>query len=187
MPSAIAASLPSVSLCGFKYFDQPHFGFRPVWLYIAMVSSAVSASLWLSAPFMASDTSTSLLVTSFMCELEMVSFTVGCTIVWLQLHEFHFQSSARAASAASAPLPVISLCSVKLVSYAFGYTVVWLQLYQLYFRLSAYVASVVPGSFLIPSFVTAAVSASFSSIGIMCAFSYSSFTSGCQPLWLQVL
>jgi hypothetical protein len=127
------------------------------------------------------------LVTSFMCGLEIVSFTFGCTIVWLQLHEFHFQSSARAASAASAPLPVISLCSVKLVSYAFGYTVVWLQLYQLYFRLSAYVASVVPGSFLIPSFVTAAISASFSGIGIMCAFSYSSFTSGCQPLWLQVL
>ena len=147
MPSAIAASLPGVSLCGFKYFDQPHFGFRPVWLYIAMVSSAVSASLWLPESCLASAASASL---------------------W---------------SRASC----VSLCSVKLVSYAFGYTVVWLQLYQLYFRLSAYVASVVPGSFLIPSFVTAAVSASFSSIGIMCAFSYSSFTSGCQPLWLQVL
>ena len=39
LPSAIAASLPGVSLCGFKDIDQPHFGFS------ACVALAIAISL----------------------------------------------------------------------------------------------------------------------------------------------
>jgi hypothetical protein len=92
------------------------------------VSSAVSASLWLSAPFMASDTSTSLLVTSFMCGLEIVSFTFGCTIVWLQLHEF---------------LSVISSGSFGCISSTSGYQPVQRQASQLRFWLYSCVASAI--------------------------------------------
>jgi len=54
------------------------------------------------------------LVISTIYGFRHIDITSGCQ------PPFHFQLSARAASA---PLPVISLCSVKLSSYAFGYTV----------------------------------------------------------------
>ena len=117
-------SLPGASLCCFKYFDQPDFGFSAcVALAIAMVSSAASASLWLSAPFMASDTSASLPVVS-------LRFIFSYQLGQLRLH---FRLSACAASSLSATLLVIQLSGVSYISFTFGYQPMWLQLYRLHF------------------------------------------------------
>ena len=116
----------------------------------------------------------------------------GYTVVWLPLYQRRFQSVW--------PSPLnMQLCGFQGINSIFRRSVcvassapacgshsVWRQLYQLVFSVSACVVSVVSGSFSISPFMIAVESAIFSGISIMCAFSYSRSSSGCQHLWLQL-
>ena len=158
MPSAIAASLPGVSLYGFKDTDQPHFGVFGLcgFSYSYGVFSCISFTLVTSIMCGFSCISFTLVI-SIICGFRYISFTLvislgvlGCISfgyqpVRLSLYQRRFRLSACAAELVSFTfgytavwlqvhqLVVVTLCGYSYISFTFSYQPMWLQLYQVHF------------------------------------------------------